>query len=84
MKIARETLPQIGRGGEIGLQRQGTPAIPYRLVQSPVFLAGLGAGRDVLPFASSAPPATPMLIWAVLYPLAFLGAAVAAFSRRDV
>lgn len=53
-------------------------------VQSPVFLAAMAAGRDVIPFASSAPPAMPFVTWALLHPLALLLAAMLAFGRRDL
>jgi ABC-type transport system involved in multi-copper enzyme maturation permease subunit len=42
-------------------------------------------GEDVgLPFGSTAPMAPAMLAWAVAYPVACLGLAVAAFRRRDL
>jgi ABC-type transport system involved in multi-copper enzyme maturation permease subunit len=53
-------------------------------IQTPAFLGALAAGRDVLPFASSTPPTPAMLAWTILHPLAFLGGAIAAFSRRDL
>src|SRR5262249_7229893 len=52
-------------------------------VQSPAFLT-VSFGRGSIPFATSAPPATPLVVWALLYPLVFIGAAVWAFSRRDL
>ncbi len=47
-------------------------------------LALAGADDLGIPFAASAPPAGPFLIWAGLYPAVFLLAAVVAFSRRDL
>jgi ABC-2 type transport system permease protein len=42
-------------------------------------------GEDVgLPFASTAPIAPAMLVWALAYPVACLTLAVAAFRRRDL
>ncbi|MFL6224801.1 MAG: ABC transporter permease, partial [Actinomycetes bacterium] len=42
-------------------------------------------GEDVgLPFASTAPIAPAMLVWALVYPVACLTLAVAAFRRRDL
>jgi Cu-processing system permease protein len=42
-------------------------------------------GEDVgLPFASTAPIAPAMLAWALVYPVACLSLAVAAFRRRDL
>jgi ABC-type transport system involved in multi-copper enzyme maturation permease subunit len=52
-------------------------------IQSPLFLAGMNAGEGI-PFAGTAPPATPMVAWALLYPLVLLGAAVLTFARRDL
>jgi ABC-type transport system involved in multi-copper enzyme maturation permease subunit len=37
-----------------------------------------------LPFASTAPIAPAMLVWALAYPVACLTLAVAAFRRRDL
>jgi Cu-processing system permease protein len=53
-------------------------------VQSPLFLATLRTATSGIPFASTVPPATPLLIWAVLYVLAGVGAAMLSFSRRDL
>lgn len=53
-------------------------------VQSPLFLAGLSAVDAGIPFASTSPPATPMLLWAALYAAVLLGAAMLTFSRRDL
>ncbi len=52
-------------------------------VQSPAFLA-VASSRFDIPFASTAPPTTALLLWALAYPLLFLGAAIFAFSRRDL
>jgi ABC-type transport system involved in multi-copper enzyme maturation permease subunit len=52
-------------------------------IQSPLFLAGMNAGEGI-PFAGTAPPATPMVVWGLLYPLVLLGAAVLTFARRDL
>jgi Cu-processing system permease protein len=42
-------------------------------------------GEDVgLPFGSTSPVAPAMLAWAIAYPVACLGLAVAAFHRRDL
>lgn len=53
-------------------------------VQSPVALATLAAARDGIPFISVTPPAPAFLLWSSIYPVIFLGAAIAAFSRRDL
>jgi ABC-2 type transport system permease protein len=57
-------------------------------VLPPSFLVArsFASGDDVvgLPFGSTAPMAPAMLAWAVAYPLACLGLAVAAFRRRDL
>ena len=53
----------------------------------PSFLVAtsIAGGQDVgPPFVSTAPMAPAMLAWAVAYPLACLGLAVAAFRRRDL
>ncbi|MBI3969328.1 MAG: ABC transporter permease subunit [Chloroflexi bacterium] len=53
-------------------------------IQSPSVLAMMAAGRDVLPFASNAPPAAPMLLWALAYPVVLVVASIFTFSRRDL
>jgi Cu-processing system permease protein len=53
----------------------------------PSFLVATSSagGEDVgLPFASTAPIAPAMLVWALAYPVACLALAVAAFRRRDL
>lgn len=52
-------------------------------IQSPLFLAGMNA-QEGIPFAGTTPPAIPLVAWGLLYPLLLLGAAVLAFSRRDL
>lgn len=53
-------------------------------LQPPVLLAATGAGRGALPLVSDVPPATPLLIWAVLYAALALLTAMVVFSRRDL
>jgi Cu-processing system permease protein len=53
-------------------------------VLSPLYLAGVQSVEDAIPFVGTSPPATPMVVWALLYPLAMLGGAVLTFSRRDL
>ena len=53
-------------------------------VQSPLFLATLRTATSGLPMASTVPPATPLVIWAVLYVLAGVAGAMLIFSRRDL
>lgn len=53
-------------------------------VQSPLFLATLRTATSGLPFASTTPPATPLVIWAVLYVLVGVAVAMFSFSRRDL
>ena len=53
----------------------------------PSFLVATSSagGEDVgLPFASTAPIAPAMLVWALAYPVACLALAVASFRRRDL
>ena len=52
-------------------------------IQSPLFLAGMNAGEGI-PFAGTHPPAVPLVIWGLLYPLLLLAASVLTFSRRDL
>ena len=52
-------------------------------IQSPLFLAGMNA-QEGIPFAGTTPPATPLVVWGLLYPLVLLGAAVLTFSHRDL
>jgi ABC-type transport system involved in multi-copper enzyme maturation permease subunit len=51
--------------------------------QSPLFLA-IGGMRGQVPFASSVPPTTPMMLWALAYVAIFLSLAVRSFARRDL
>jgi ABC-type transport system involved in multi-copper enzyme maturation permease subunit len=53
-------------------------------VLSPLYLAGVQSAEEGMPFVGNTPPATPMVIWALLYPLVLLGAAILTFSRRDL
>jgi ABC-type transport system involved in multi-copper enzyme maturation permease subunit len=52
-------------------------------LQSETFLSA-AAGRPMLPFASSSPPTTALLVWSTLQVLALLLTATAAFARRDL
>ena len=52
-------------------------------IQSPLFLAANSA-QGGIPFAGISPPAAPLVVWGLLYPLILLGAAVLTFSRRDL
>ena len=53
-------------------------------VQPPVLLSMAMAGPGGLPFFSLTPPAMPMLVWALGYPLVFLIGAILTFRRRDL
>jgi ABC-type transport system involved in multi-copper enzyme maturation permease subunit len=53
-------------------------------VLSPLYLAGLQSADDAIPFVGSSPPATALVVWALIYPLVVLGGAVLTFSRRDL
>ena len=53
-------------------------------VQSPAFLIATSAGRGTAPFFSTVPPTASFVAWACLYVVAFLLAAIYAFSRRDL
>jgi ABC-type transport system involved in multi-copper enzyme maturation permease subunit len=53
-------------------------------VQSPLFLATIGTADTGIPFASTTPPVSPLILWAAAYVLACLGGAVYSFSRRDL
>ena len=50
---------------------------------SPLFLAGLQAAVGI-PFASTSPPATPLLVWAALYVVAGVAGAMLCFAQRDL
>ena len=52
--------------------------------QTPLVTAVATGPARALPFAASGPPTTALIVWALLYPLAGLGAAVYSFSRRDL
>jgi ABC-type transport system involved in multi-copper enzyme maturation permease subunit len=57
----------------------------HALPPSFLTLTSFANGEDVgLPFASTAPIAPAMLAWALVYPVACLSLAVAAFRRRDL
>lgn len=53
-------------------------------VLSPLYLARLQSIDDAIPFVGSSPPATALVVWALLYPLVVLGGAVLTFARRDL
>jgi Cu-processing system permease protein len=53
-------------------------------LESPSMLAVLGAARGGIPFFSSAPPATALVVWSLGYVVVILGGAVLAFRRRDL
>jgi Cu-processing system permease protein len=53
-------------------------------IQSPLALTATGAAGIGMPFGSNAPPAPPMIAWALAYPLLFLLGTILAFARRDV
>ena len=53
-------------------------------VQTPLVAAAAAGTARAIPFAASGPPAQALIAWALLYPLAALGAAVYSFSRRDL
>ena len=52
-------------------------------IQSPLFLAALSA-QEGIPFAGTSPPAAPLVVWGLLYPLLLLSGAVLTFARRDL
>ncbi|HEX8862149.1 MAG TPA: ABC transporter permease subunit [Actinomycetes bacterium] len=58
----------------------------YHLMPPSLLVASslAGQGNIELPFASTAPMAPAMLAWALAYPAACIGLAVAAFRRRDL
>jgi ABC-type transport system involved in multi-copper enzyme maturation permease subunit len=58
----------------------------YHLMPPSLLVASslVGQGDIELPFASTAPMAPAMLAWALAYPAACIGLAVAAFRRRDL
>jgi Cu-processing system permease protein len=53
-------------------------------LESPSLLAVLSASRGGIPFFSSSPPATALLIWSLGYVAVVLAGAVLAFGRRDL
>ena len=53
-------------------------------LESPSMLAALGATRGGIPFFSTTPPATAMVIWSLGYVAVVLGGAVLAFRKRDL
>ncbi|MER3403969.1 MAG: ABC transporter permease [Chloroflexota bacterium] len=52
--------------------------------QSPAAMLALAAGRNMLPFASGAPPSAPFIVWSVGYLLVLLVGATLIFARRDL
>jgi ABC-type transport system involved in multi-copper enzyme maturation permease subunit len=58
----------------------------YHLLPPSLLVAGslVGQADPGLPFASTTPMAPAMLTWALAYPAACIGLAVAAFRRRDL
>lgn len=53
-------------------------------VLSPLYLAGLRSAEGGIPFVGANPPATALVVWALVYPLVVLGGAVLTFSRREL
>jgi hypothetical protein len=53
-------------------------------VLSPLYLAGVSSSQDGIAIVGHNPPATPMVVWAALYPLVLLTAAVLTFRHRDL
>jgi Cu-processing system permease protein len=53
-------------------------------LESPALLAVLGGARGGVPFFSSSPPTTALVVWALGYTAVVLGGAVLAFSKRDL
>jgi ABC-type transport system involved in multi-copper enzyme maturation permease subunit len=53
-------------------------------LQSPALLAVTGSARGGIPFFSSVPIATPLVVWAVGYVVVVLGGAILSFARRDL
>ena len=53
-------------------------------LESPSMLAVLGASRAGIPFFSTAPPASPLIVWSLAYVVVVLGGAVLAFRKRDL
>jgi Cu-processing system permease protein len=53
-------------------------------LESPSLLALMGTSRGGIPFFSSSPPATPLLVWSVGYVAVVLAGAVLAFRKRDL
>lgn len=59
-------------------------AASYYLLPPSVLMVQSVASASLFPFASPAPPAPAMLIYAGLYTLAAIGLAIAVFNRRDL
>jgi Cu-processing system permease protein len=53
-------------------------------LEPPTMLAAMGSARAGLPFFAIAPPPTALIVWSIGYVVVVLGAAVLAFSRRDL
>lgn len=53
-------------------------------VLSPLYLAGLRASQEGIPFVGTSPPAMALVVWTLIYLLVVLGGAVLTFSRRDL
>lgn len=81
--LANSTMVNLGVAVSLLVPSDGLWRAASYHVQSSAFLA-VAAGRGGLPFASATPPAGPFLVWGALYIVVCLGAAVLAFSRRDL
>jgi hypothetical protein len=44
----------------------------------------VSASSDGIPFVGHSPPATALVVWALLYPVVMLAGAILTFSRRDL
>jgi ABC-type transport system involved in multi-copper enzyme maturation permease subunit len=53
-------------------------------LQSPALLSALGGARGGIPFFSTDPPTTALVVWSIGYVAVVIGGAVLAFRRRDL
>lgn len=81
--MSNQSMVNLGIGVSLLVPSDGLWRAASYYAQSPA-LIGVASTRLMNPLSSITPPATPFLIWSAAYVLVALGAAVAAFARRDL
>jgi hypothetical protein len=81
---ASDTLLNIGTTVSLFLPSDALWRGASYYLESPSLLALMGATRTGIPFFSTSPPTTPLLLWSMGYTAVMLTASVLAFRSRDL